>query len=311
MESVKLMPGSVPITTVARRRTNWRSAYTMMFPTIVLLLAFMYYPAIMAIVYSFTNWDGLNQPSFVGILNYAQVLRDPVFWLSMQHLLLWALFRLIVDLMIPLVVASMIYHLTSRRAQYLYRVLFVIPMVIPNVVALMVWSFIYDPNVGVLNGTLKAIGLSGLALDWLGNPKLALGALMFVGFPFVIPFNLLIFYAGLQNISDSVYEAARLDGAGVWRRFFQLEMPLVLGQLKLLMILTVIGLLQNVMLPLVLTNGGPGYATYMPGLYMYFAAFQNGQIAVGLAVAMIIFIIVLGLTLVQVRFIRPSTEFEA
>jgi raffinose/stachyose/melibiose transport system permease protein len=205
----------------------------------------------------------------------------------------------------------MIFHLKSKRMQYIYRVLFVIPVVVPGIVMFMIWSFIYDPNVGVLNTLLKTLGLEGIIQNWLGDPNVALYALMFVGFPFVVPFNLLIFFAGLQSISESVYESAKLDGITKVRRFFQIEIPLVMGQVKLILILTVIQLLQNVTLPLVMTNGGPGYSSYVPGLYMYFLAFQNGEFGLGMAVSMIIFVIVLILTWIQMKYINPSTEYKA
>lgn len=294
-----------------RKKHSGFWGYGMLIPAFVLMLTFSFYPPIVAVVFSFTNWDGFNPPAFTGFKNYVSVLTDHVFWISMIHLCIWSFFTLILQIVVPLVVAVVIYHLKSQRMQYVYRVLFVIPMVVPMMVQLMVWSFIYSPQIGMLDRLLKTLGLGGLIQNWLGNPHVALYALVFVGFPFVIPFNLLIFFAGLQNIPDSVFEAAKLDGVSRLRLFFTMEVPLVLGQIKLLMILTVIGLLQNIALPLVLTNGGPGYSTYIPGLYMYIAAFTNGQLGLGLAIAMILFIIVMALTLIQVKFIKVSTEFEA
>ncbi|WP_051344233.1 carbohydrate ABC transporter permease [Alicyclobacillus herbarius] len=313
MDKVEVLPTSVEVPSKQRSklRYNWKSGYGMLIPSFALLLLFMYYPAVVALVFSFSNWDGFNPPQFTGLQNYIQVLGDKVFWISMEHLGIWTVLSTIITLLVPLIVAVLIFHLKSKRAQYIYRVLFVIPMVVPGVVGLMVWSFMYDPTVGVINALLKSLGLQSWIQNWLGNPHIALYSLIFVGFPFVVPFNLLIYFAGLQNIPESVFEAARLDGVGRLRRFVQLEVPLVLGQLKLLMILTIIQLLQNVMMPLIMTNGGPGYSTYVPGLYMYFQAFQNGQFGLGMAVATIIFVIVLALTWVQIKYIRPSTEYEA
>ncbi|GGE36915.1 sugar ABC transporter permease [Pullulanibacillus camelliae] len=292
-------------------RYNWKSGYGMLIPSFILLILFMYYPAMIAIGFSFTNWDGFNQPQFTGLTNYSALFHDKIFWLSLKNVGIWAVIKVVIELLVPLIVAVVIYHLNSKRMQYIYRVLFVIPVVVPGIVMFMIWSFIYDPNVGVLNALLHAVGMDGFIKNWLGDPKLALYALMFVGFPFVIPFNLLIFFAGLQNISESIYESAKLDGITRIKRFLHIEMPLVMGQVKLILILTVIQLLQNVTLPLVMTNGGPGYSTYVPGLYMYFLAFQNGQFGLGMAVSMIIFVIVLILTWIQMKYINPSTEYEA
>lgn len=294
-----------------RKHYNWKSGYGMLIPSFFFLIMFMYYPAFVAIFYSFTNWDGFNIPEVTGVENYLVLLTDKIFWISMKNIALWAFIKVIVELAVPLIVAIVIYHLKSKRMQYFYRVIFVMPVVVPGVVMFMIWSFIYDPNVGVLNALLNSFGLESWIQNWLGDPNIALFALMFVGFPFVVPFNLLIFFAGLQNIPESVYESAILDGVTKVKRFFQIEVPLVMGQVKLLLILTVIQLLQNVTLPLVMTNGGPGYSTYVPGLYMYFLAFQNGEFGLGMAVSMIIFVIVLLLTWIQMRYIRPSTEYDA
>ncbi|KKI90619.1 hypothetical protein WQ54_20580 [Bacillus sp. SA1-12] len=283
----------------------------MLIPSFILLITFMYYPALIAIGFSFTNWDGFNQPQFTGFQNYIRLFKDEIFLISMKNVGVWTVIKVIVELLVPLIVAVMIFHLKSKRMQYIYRVLFVIPVVVPGIVMFMIWSFMYDPNVGVLNTLLKTLGLEGMIQNWLGDPNIALYALMFVGFPFVVPFNLLIFYAGLQSISESVYESAKLDGITRIRRFFQIEIPLVMGQVKLILILTVIQLLQNVTLPLVMTNGGPGYSSYVPGLYMYFLAFQNGEFGLGMAVSMIIFVIVLFLTWIQMKYINPSTEYKA
>ena len=300
------------------RRRNWRgqqhvkryhwSAYGMLIPSLALVLAFGYYPPLVAVVYSFTLWDGLYPPIFNGVQNYEQVLRDRVFWISMEHLVVWTVLKLCLDIGVPLLVAVTIYHLRSERMQYIYRVAFVIPMVIPSVVGLLVWQYFYDPSFGLLDRLLHQVGLP--QPDWIGNPHLALLSLIFMGFPYVAPFSLLIFYAGLQNVPEEIFESAQLDGIGRVGNFFRLEVPLVLGQIKLIMILTVIGLLQSIMTPLVMTDGGPGYATFMPGLYMYFAAFQNDEFGLGMAVAMIVFVLVMAVTLIQVKVIRPTTEFE-
>ncbi len=234
-----------------------------------------------------------------------------MFWISIRNVAVWAVVKTILEIAIPLLVAVIIYHLRSKQMQYIYRVIFVVPVVVPDIVLYLIWSFFFDPNIGVLGHLFSALGLAGATPNWLGDPNIALFSLMSVGFPFVVPFNLLIFFAGLQAIPDEVMESARIEGVGRARRFFQIELPLVMGQMKLLLILTMIQLLQNVTLPLVLTNGGPGYSTYVPGLLMYLLAFQNGQFGLGMAVSMVIFILVLSLTWIQFRYIRPGAEYSA
>jgi len=297
-------------TSYYRKQPQQRSAYAMLLPAILLLIMFMYYPSLSALYYSFTDWNGLDKPEFVGFHNYKELILDPVLHISAKNVLIWSVGGVLTGLITPLLAAVLIYHIRSPRLQYLYRVLFVVPMVVPSVVSLMVWQFVYDPNIGMLNTLLKQIGLSSLAQNWLGDPDIALLALIAIGFPWISGFNLLVYYAGLQAISIEVLESAQLDGANVWTRFWKIELPLVVGQIKLLFILTVIHVVQSVTGPLILTFGGPGYSTYVPGLYMYQQAFQMGQFGIAMALAMMIFVVILALTIINMTYIRSSTEYE-
>lgn len=309
--TTRLFTASDARPSLSKLKYQWKSGYGMLLPAFFLLIMFMYYPALSAIVFSFSSWDGFNAPIFNGLHNYITLVKDPVFWISIRNVAVWAVVKTILEIAIPLLVAVIIYHLRSKQMQYIYRVIFVVPVVVPDIVLYLIWSFFFDPNIGVLSHLFSALGLAGATPNWLGDPNIALFSLMSVGFPFVVPFNLLIFFAGLQAIPDEVMESARIEGVGRARRFFQIELPLVMGQMKLLLILTMIQLLQNVTLPLVLTNGGPGYSTYVPGLLMYLLAFQNGQFGLGMAVSMVIFILVLSLTWIQFRYIRPGAEYSA
>src|SRR5207249_5826686 len=133
-----------------------------------------------------------------------------------------------------------IFNLRSERIRYFYRVLFVVPMVVPWIVIVLVWRFLYDPMDGPINHVLDAMGLHQLTHAWLAEPQTALVAVMFVGFPFVAGLNLLIYLAGLDNISSEVIDSATLDGAVGWRRFLRVDIPLIVGQIKLIVILTII-----------------------------------------------------------------------
>jgi raffinose/stachyose/melibiose transport system permease protein len=288
-----------------------RSAIPLLLPAFILLLLFMYFPSFAAMVYSFTDWNGLDSPNFIGFNNFIELFRDPVMHISTRNVAIWTIGGLVTGLISPLLTAVLIYHIRSAKLQYLYRVLFVIPMVVPGVVVLMIWQFIYDPNIGMLNALLKELNLTAIAGNWLGDPHIALYALICIGFPWIAGFNLLIYYAGLQNIPNEVLESAMLDGTNIFSRFWSIELPLVMGQVKLLAILTTIHVLQNVTGPLLLTYGGPGYSTYVPGLYMYQKAFQNGEFGVAMAIAMLLFIVILVLTILNMTFIRSSTEHEA
>ena len=283
-------------------------AYLLLLPTFLFLIVFSYTPAVQAILYSFTDWDGFNAPSFIGFDNFIEVFQDPVMLQSFENLLIWTGITLVIGLIVPFIGAELIFHLKSKGSQYWYRVLFVIPMVIPGMVTLLIWGFIYEPNIGLLNNFLRVIGLGHMTNDWLSNPGTALFSLAFIGFPWISGLNFLIYYAGLQNISESILDSAMLDGCKTLTRVFRIDIPLLRGQFKLLLILGLIGGLQNVTTPLVLTNGGPGYDTYVPGLYMYVSAFQQSRFGYAMAISIILFLITILLTVINLKFVKTDTD---
>jgi ABC-type sugar transport system permease subunit len=182
--------------------------------------------------------------------------------------------------------------------------------VAPLVVVILLWKFIYDPSVGLLNTLLGAVGLSALQHAWLGEFGTALPALMFIGFPFASGTSVLIYLAGLMNIPSEVMEAASLDGATGVRRILHVDLPLLMGQVKLFIVLGIIGGVQAFEIPLILTQGGPGWATEVPGLRMYQVAFEDNRFGYASAIGFVLFLVVLLLTFITFRFIR-SSESEA
>jgi raffinose/stachyose/melibiose transport system permease protein len=211
---------------------------------------------------------------------------------------------------VPLLVAKLITSLRSQRLQYLLRVGFVVPLVVPGVVFILIWGFFYEPTQGLLNRLLTDLHLGGLTQAWLGDPNLALYCVMFMGFPWVDGFGLLIYTAGLQAIPGELTEAAAIDGANARQRFWHIEIPLILGQIRLMATLAIINGLQNFTQVLILTNGGPGQATTVPGLYLYQAAMFDQRMGYASAIAFVLFVIILLITAANMKFIRPATEFE-
>lgn len=251
---------------------------------------------------------------------------------SMGDWLFWMSFRLIIILiaanlftMWPSIFTAVVIHrLKSEKAQYLYRVLFVIPMIIPQMVMLLVWKFFYDPNVGLLNKFLLGTGLDRVLIwldstllhwdvftspfrpAWLGQPELIVPAMVFWGFPWVGVVGVLIYLAGLQNIPESVYEASELDGVSWWGKFRHIELPLIMTQVRLNLILMVIATFQAYGFQLVLLGptGGPGNKGLTPGLYMFYQAFLSQNYGYACAVGIILFALIFFLTMINQRFVR-------
>ena len=289
-------------------RREVMTAVLFLLPTMILLLCFCYYPAYKAIRGSFYKWDGFNDPKWYGLKNYTKLFKDDVFILSLKNVFKWAAGSILVSLTAPMIGALMIFNLKNKRLQYWYRVAFVMPMVVPAVVTIKIWTFIYEPNIGVLNSLLRTLGLGALAQNWLGTTAWVIPSLVFVGFPWISGFNLLIYYAGLQSISTDVLEYAEIDGCTAWGKVRYIQLPLILGQIKLLLILGLINTLQNITLPLLMTNGGPAYDSYTPGLYMYFQAFRLGSYSMANTIATIMFVIIMTLTIISTRLRSKVSE---
>lgn len=288
-----------------------RMSYLMLLPTFALLAVFNYYPAVSGLYHSLTVWNDDGTSHFVGLDNFRAMGQDHYLTVGLTNLLILLVAGLIKTIIFPLVAAEAIYHIRSQRAQYIARTAFVIPTVVPVVAIILVWQFIYDPNLGLLNQFLGGVGFSAWKHSWLGEPGYALGSIIFVGFPWITALPLLVLYAGLIAIPGEVLESATVDGAGSFRRIWSMHLPLLLGQIKLLMILTFITGIQDFNGILILTSGGPLDSTYVPGLEMYYNITRFSNKGFAAAIGVVLFVAILIVTVIQLRFVRSSTEYEA
>jgi len=315
------LAGSAQVT--LRRKAQRRKrfplfAYLCILPALLFAAVFLYFPSLSAIGHAFTDWNGTTTPNFIGLDNFRQIFNDQRMTIAFQNALKITVFSLLVELTVPLAAAKMILALRGERLQHLFRVVFLLPLIVPQVVIYLLWEFIYtpDPNVGLLNGTLAALHLPGLERGWLGDPSVALYAVMATGmgviavFPFVDGFGLLIYTAGLQAIPTEVLEAAQMDGAGAFQRFLRIELPLIVGQLRLLAVLTIVASIQQYTAFLIMTDGNPAFVTSVPGLTMYHAAFNDTQMGYACAIGTLLFLVILILTVINLRFVRPATEYS-
>lgn len=284
-----------------------RYCYLALLPMLVFLVVFSYYPPAMALWRSFFDWNGA-QAIFIGIGNYLELLKDKIFLRAVGNVAKLSLFRILAINIMSLLVAELLFNLKSDKARRFYQVAFLIPMVVPTIVSLFLWQFIYDGQFGLLNAFLEGLGLGHFQHAWLGESTTALKALMFIGFPWIVGTNTLIYLAGLQGIPMSVIESAILEGCNIFQRFWRIDLPMILGQVRLLLILSLISEVQSYETQFVLTNGGPGIATMVPGLHMYQVAFSYGRLGYACAIGMVLFAVTLILTWVNMTFIRPNVD---
>ncbi|SCW79094.1 raffinose/stachyose/melibiose transport system permease protein [Paenibacillus tianmuensis] len=283
-----------------------RIAYLFVLPALLMTLLFDYYPILDGMYHAFYRWDGAALKKFVGFGNFAEIVADSVFWISVRNMAILFMFHIV--LMIPTLAACIVlFRLRSAASQYVYRILFCLPMVVPGLVTLLLWQFMYNPQFGFFNQLLTLVGWGQYRQLWLGDPDLALGWLIFMGFPWIGTIAALIYLGGLQSVDSSIWDAAKMDGVGPVAQALKIELPLLKGHFKLNLIGVISGTITGYGTQLVMTGGGPGYATLVPGLYMYQKAFGgNTEFGYASAVGLLLFMIALVISIAAMKFIKSE-----
>ncbi|HEV2292429.1 MAG TPA: sugar ABC transporter permease [Tepidisphaeraceae bacterium] len=296
--------------TLARRCADSLALYAILAPAFILLAIFSLVPFVIAISTSFFDYEVGGDATFIGLSNYLEYFHDYTFWKSFGNMFFLTGFHVVAVMIVPLAVAKLIFSLSSERASYLYRILFLFPIVVPNVALYLIWrGVMYNEN-GLVDRVVTTLGFSLPAQGWLSGPDTVLWAIAFIGFPFAGGINVLIYYAGLTSIPDSVHEAATIDGATGLRKFLLIDVPLVLSQMKLLVMLTIIGGIQAFEGIYILTNGQPGFESMVPGLWMYQNAFLFQRMGYACAIGVILFLLILALTVINLRYFRTSEQLQ-
>ena len=289
--------------------------YLFVLPTLITLGLFVYYPASSGIFHSFFRWNGADVSEFVGLENYRDLLSTEEFWRSFKNAFTLGIanaFKMIVALL----VAACIHRCRSDKLQYAYRLLFVIPMVIPPLVIALIWrSFFFEATNGYLNRLLDAANLYPL-LDslapffgwgdafsgatkpaWLGDPRLLMTSVIVWGFPWISSLAILTHLAKLQGISKDVYEAGDIDGISWWTKFTRIELPLITSSIYLMLVFTIIGTIIDAGMIIALAGfeGGPGGRVDVPALFMLRKAFIDQKMGYACAVGIILSVIVMAL----------------
>ncbi len=291
------------------RIIRYKHAYAMIFLTFVLLMTFNYYPAFMGLYRAFFEYDVGIKPEFIGLANFVNLFtKDRVFISSLRNVAFMTVWRTFSAMVFPFLAAELVFGLTSPKHKYAYRLAMIIPIVVPGMVSLLLWQFIYDGTHGLLNAILDGLGFGHLQRPWLGDPKTALGAVTFMGFPWVGGVNVLIYLAGLQSITNEIIDSAKIDGCVGLRRIWFIDMPLIKGQFKLLAVLSIIGSLQGWGGMFVMTKGGPGTATMVPGLWMYNNAFFWNKMGYASSIGMVLFLVIMIITVINMKFVKSSED---
>ncbi len=252
-------------------------------------------PMVFTVGYSFTDWDGFGEMTFVGLDNYAQAAADPEFRDSFVHVLIYIAATLVLEVLVGLGLAGLV---SMGPGRLWFRVAIFTPVMLPLVVVAVLWSFVYNPDFGLLNGALEAAGLEDFQRIWLGDPSTALLAISVVSGWVFAGFYMIIFYAAFRQIPSEVMEAARLDGAGEWALFRRIKVPMIRGATGVAVLLCVTGGFQGFDLFFVLTNGGPYGTTEIPTTLLVKTVFRYGNVGYGSAMAVMLtgVVVAVGLT---------------
>ena len=281
-------------------------------PGVLAFLVVIVGPFLMNTGVSFTEWSGVGSPKWTGLANYRELLDDSEFWASFRHSLFMVVAMAAVPTVVGLVLAAALFDFVGKhfgpRIAAVLRACFYLPQVLPIAVAGIVWSWILAPENGSLNELLKAVGLGSWQQDWLGDPDIALYSVMGVMVWVQIGFPLVVFMAGLQRVDPGLYEAAELDGAGWWRRFWHITLPQIRPEIYVVLTWCTIAALKVFGAVYVLTKGGPGGATDVPSYFSFSTFFEKTQVGYGAAISTILTVIILVLSLALLKLQTRSEE---
>ena len=276
----------------------------LLLPSLLLIGIFSYYPAVRSLIGGFYAWNGFSPPTWAGVSQFTQYLKSPTFGPELKNIAILTGGSIAITLVSQFTAAEVVTHMPPRASRITMYVL-VLPIVLPPLVLIEVWAYLLQPGAGLIDKILGAVGLP--QPTWLSDPHLALIGILLIGFPWISNLGFLIFLGGLQNLPKDILDASRMDGVGPLRRVFVIDIPLLLPQFRIVVILSGIYAVQNFVPILLLTNGGPGTATLVPGLDMYQSAFQNNQYGYGMAIGTLLFVAMLAFTLIAMRLLRPRT----
>ncbi len=302
-------PNTTPTLAVPRSRRSRRIgrqnlvAYAFLAPSLILFLVFRHGPAAFSLVLSLFDWTMVDDPEYVGTKNFVTLANDDIFWKALWNTVKYTVYSVPPDIAIALVLAVLLNQ--QLRGMRIFRLAYFIPVVTSGALVAIVWRWLYQPR-GIINGLLMDIGLE--PQRWLSDPDLVLPSIAAMAVWKHVGFNMLILLAGLQSIPSEIEEAARLDGAGPFRIFFNITLPLLRPVLVLATILTTIGSFQMFDAAFVMTGGGPFYASTTLVYYIYVRAFEQYQMGYGATIAFVLFLIILVVTLIQRRVLRGDED---
>jgi raffinose/stachyose/melibiose transport system permease protein len=274
-------------------------------PGALLFVAVIAIPLLINIGISFTRWQGVGTPDWVGLDQYRKLFTDETFWASSRNNLALIVAMAIIPTFLGLILATAMFDVVGKRfgqgSASALRASFYLPQVLPAVVAGVVWGWILHPEYGAANAALRFVGLDSWAQNWLGDEKTALLSVMGVLVWIQLGYPVVIFMAGLQRVDPELYEAAAIDGASWWQRLWSITIPQLRPEIFVVLLTCTIAALKTFDKIFVLTRGGPGGSTNVPSYFSFQNFFEKSNVGYGAAIATVLTAIIVGLTFLFLR----------
>jgi multiple sugar transport system permease protein len=286
-------------------RDQRRTGVLFLLVPMLLFLVFSVYPMLYAAYLSLTSFSFTQSPTFIGLANFKRLFDDGVFHIAFVNTLIYSLGVVPIGMALSLLLAVLLNQ--KVRGITIFRVAFYLPVVTSTVASGMIWLWMYAPDTGLVNRFVEAFGLQGQR--WLIDPNLALGAVMFVAVWKNLGYTMTIFLAALQGVPVHLYEAAEIDGANAWNKFWVITVPLLRPATFFIFVTSIISSFQVFGSVFVMTHGGPGYATTTIVHQIYLNAFRYLRMGYASAEALVLFLVIFSLALINWRFLRSDVEY--
>ena len=290
-----------------RPRRSLRSwgGWLFVLPALVFYSVFVLKPLTAAIQYSFYRWNGITVATFVGSANYVRVLTDPQLLSGIAHAFFLIIFFTVLPVAGGLLMAALLREIRAKAFGTMARTVLFLPQIIPGAAAAIAWVWMFSSS-GTANQVLSAVGLGGIARAWLGDFTWSLPAVGLIGTWINLGFCMILLLSGIGKIDASIYEAARLDGAGFGRTLASVTLPGLKQELGVCITVTIISALASFDIIFMSTQGGPGYATMVPGVLVYQLGFTESQVGLASALALVLTVLILAVVLPLQRLFRTE-----
>ncbi|ASB54497.1 MULTISPECIES: carbohydrate ABC transporter permease [Bacillus amyloliquefaciens group] len=282
--------------------------YLFLAPALIFLL-FVYIPIIENVFFSLFEWSSFQpEKTFIGLKNYIDLFHDPVFFTALRNNVLYAIISLICQVGGGLILAAVLEDRLVRKWSPFFRTVFFLPVVISMTVIALLFDFIYNPEIGLLNQLLEAVGLDELTRAWLGDENTAMLSVIFVSQWQSVGYIAMLYIVSIQSIPAELYESAQLDGAGKIQQFFHITVPQTKEMSFVAVVMTLTGAFTVFNEPYILTGGGPGNASEVLSTFLYKSAFTKDMMGYASAIATVVLLLTLALSLIQMKFFKTGKE---